>query len=232
MQILVIDDHALVREGLREVLRQVDSAALVLEANSAAEAFRLIASHADLDLILLDLGLPDRSGLDTLADLRRDHSDIPVVVLSGSMEPDDVMRSIKGGAAGFIPKSSPAGVTLGAVRLVLAGGTYLPPEILLANGLLWRGLEAAGPVKPAVQAHVDAPELGLSDRQAQVLALLVRGKSNKEIARALDLAEQTVKAHISGVLRLLNVDNRTHAAMVVAQLGIDLNRYLKSPVAR
>jgi DNA-binding NarL/FixJ family response regulator len=232
LQILVIDDHSLVREGLRQVLKQVDPAVVFYEADSAADALSLITSNPNLDLILLDLGLPDWSGLDTLADLRRDHADIPVVILSGSMESDDVMRSIKGGAAGFIPKSSPAGVMLGAIRVVLAGGVYLPPEILLANGLLWRGLEAAGPVKPADRTHIDAAELGLSDRQAQVLALLVRGRSNKEIARSLDLAEQTVKAHISSVLRLLNVDNRTHAAIVVAQLGIDLDRHLKTPPVR
>jgi DNA-binding NarL/FixJ family response regulator len=124
------------------------------------------------------------------------------------------------GAGGYIPKACSAGVTLGALRVVLAGGVYLPPDLLEGQGGLFDTVQrtappAAAPLRPA--------ELGLSERQAQVLALLLRGLTNKAIARELKLAEQTVKAHMSAALRALNVSNRTQAAIAVAQLGLDLN---------
>lgn len=225
LKILVVDDHLLVREGLKEVLKQLDSKVQIFELPSAAGAFQVAEAHADLDLILLDLALPDASGFTALQTLRRDHGDVPVVVLSASTEPSDAVRCVKGGAAGLIPKSSTAGVLLGAVRLVLSGGVYLPPEAMLAQ----RGY---GEVSARPFAHlnaaagrtpIDPAEFGLTERQAQVLTLLIQGKSNKEIGRTLDLAEQTVKTHISGVLRALNVTTRAQAIVAVTQLGIRLN---------
>jgi len=228
VKILVVDDHLLVREGLKSVLKQVDRHVEVFEAGTAAEAFRIAAMNRDLDLVLLDLGLPDFSGHLALGEFRRNHSDVPVVVLSASTDLADVMRCIQDGAAGFIPKSSTAGVTLGALRLVLAGGTYLPPDILLAH----EGLQdQAEPPSSAGAADgpgsaVEAGQLGLSNRQAQVLALLVQGKSNKAIGRDLNLAEQTVKAHISAAMRALNVTSRTQAVIAVGRLGLNLMPYL------
>lgn len=228
VKILVVDDHLLVREGLKSVLKQVDRHVDVFEAGTAAEAFRIAGMNQDLDLILLDLGLPDFTGHFALGEFRRSHSDVPVVVLSASTDVADVMRCIKDGAAGFIPKSSTAGVTLGALRLVLAGGTYLPPDILLAH----EGLQDLGE-QPSLAHPADgqgsavaAGALGLSNRQAQVLALLIQGKSNKAIGRDLDLAEQTVKAHISAAMRVLNVTSRTQAVIAVGQLGLNLAPYL------
>jgi DNA-binding NarL/FixJ family response regulator len=230
--ILVVDDHLLVREGLKSVLKQIDRHVEVFEAGTAAEAFEIAKITPDLDLILLDLGLPDLSGKRALSEFRRNHSDVPVVVLSASMDLADVMRCIQDGAAGFIPKSSTAGVTLGALRLVLGGGVYLPPDILLAHEALQNqreqpsamDIDAAESPRPGV----DVGGLGLSNRQAQVLALLVQGKSNKAIGRDLDLAEQTVKAHISAAMRALNVTSRTQAVIAVGQLGLDLGPYLTS----
>jgi DNA-binding NarL/FixJ family response regulator len=140
------------------------------------------------------------------------------------------MHCIQLGAAGYIPKTSGAGVMLAALRLVLSGGIYLPPDILLSQGAL-----RVGPQRLRLRARrdgdrtpLDAIEFGLSERQAQVLALLVRGKSNKSIGRELDIAEQTVKAHISAVLRALNVSSRAEAVHAVAQLGINLDRYQRA----
>ena len=140
------------------------------------------------------------------------------------------MHCVQLGAAGFITKTSGAGVMLAALRLVLSGGVYLPPDILLAQGALRGGASRArGPLpRDRGTSPLDAVDFGLSDRQAQVLALLVRGKSNKMIGRELDIAEQTVKAHISAVLRALNVTTRAQAAHAVTRLGIDLDRYLRS----
>jgi len=239
VKILVIDDHLLVREGLKSVLKQIDRHVEVFEAGTATDAFQVATANQDLDLILLDLGLPDLSGHYALGEFRRNHSDVPVVVLSASTDLTDVMRCIQDGAAGFIPKSCTAGVTLSALRLVLSGGIYLPPDILLAHeGRPHKGRQRYGalPSPPGAAdepgAAIDAGELGLSNRQAQVLALLVQGKSNKVIGRDLDLAEQTVKAHISAVMRALNVSSRTQAVIAVGQRGLNLAPYLKSPGPR
>jgi DNA-binding NarL/FixJ family response regulator len=227
MRFLLVDDHPLVRQGLREVLKQLDPDVEIGEAEDAAAARRLASDDADLDLILLDLALPDDDGLSLLTEFRRDHADVPVVVLSASTEAREVMQCIRLGAAGFIPKTSGAGVMLAALRLVLSGGIYLPPDILLAQGVLRPGAHRMRlrPRRDGDPTRLEAAELGLSDRQAQVLALLVQGKSNKMIGRELDIAEQTVKAHISAVLRALNVTTRAEAAHAVAELGIDLDRY-------
>jgi DNA-binding NarL/FixJ family response regulator len=209
-------------------LKQIDHHVEVFEAATAAEAFRIAETNPDLDLILLDLGLPDLSGHYALGEFRRNHSDVPVVVLTASTDLADVMHCIQDGAAGFIPKACTAGVTLGALRLVLSGGIYLPPDILLAHEGRQNCREQLSPSgasdKPG--PAVDAVELGLSNRQAQVLALLVQGKSNKSIGRDLALAEQTVKAHISAVMRALNVTSRTQAVIAVGQLGLNLAPYL------
>ena len=226
----MVDDHPLVREGLKQVLLQIDSDAAIFEAKDATEALQRAEAHPDLDLIFLDLALPSLSGFEVLATLRRTHSDIPVVVISASVDPTDVTRAIRGGAAGFIPKSYGPGVMLGAVRLIMSGGVYLPPDILLAEGMVQgAGNRPAPPgaMQPA-PPRLDIAELGLSNRQAQVLARLLQGQSNKAIARELDLAEQTVKAHVSAIFRVLNVTGRTQAVVAVAQLGIDLSRYLNS----
>jgi DNA-binding NarL/FixJ family response regulator len=176
VKILIIDDHLLVREGLKGVLKQVDAAAEILEAGNAAEAFRAVEATPNLDLILLDLTLPDDRGFAVLSRFRRSHADIPVVVLSASTDPADVMRSMRGGASGFIPKSCNAGVMLGALRLVLSGGIYLPPDILLAQGALEAIAKPAERTSEATAAAGREPaEVGLSHRQAEVLALLVEG---------------------------------------------------------
>lgn len=225
MKILIVDDHMLIREGLKKVLKQLEADVEIFESPSAARTFEIAQANTDLDLIVLDLMLADACGLDTLQTLRRNYTDIPVVILSASTEPRNAVRCIKNGAVGFIPKSTTTAVLLGAVRLVLSGGIYLPPEVLLApSGSDDEDAEAPHPDATATaRTEIDAAALGLTDRQAQVLALLIQGKTNKEIGRALDLAEQTVKAHISGVLRALNVTNRAQAIVAVAQLGSRLN---------
>lgn len=223
MKILVVDDHVLVREGLRKVLGQLEPDVEIHEADTAEAAYEAAQAHPALDLIVLDLALPGTSGMQALSTLRRTHADIPVVVLSASSEISDMTAAIQAGAAGFIPKSSGAGVMLGAVRLVLSGGIYVPPELLVAQGILQNDLDTPPASLAALRAarrELDPRALGLTERQAQVLARVVQGKSNKVIGRELNLAEPTVKAHMTAALRALNVTSRTQAVIAVAQLGI------------
>ena len=228
MKFLLIDDHALIREALSSVLRELRSDAVVLEAANCRLGMDLIRQHEDLSLILLDLRLPDRDGFDMLTELRESHPAVGVVMLSAFNDRDNVVRALDQGALGFISKTSSRDVLLGALRLVLAGGVYIPPEILGSAAPSTRSPAAA----PAGQQPASAPrpspaDLGLTERQVDVLALMMQGKSNKLICRALDLAEPTVKNHVSAILKALQVSNRTEAVLAVAAFGWELPKPVK-----
>ena len=222
MKILVTDDHALIRDALRGVLKQLRSDASVFEASDCRQAMRIIEDHPNLDLILLDLNLPDRDGFSVLADLRERYPAIAIVVLSALQDRHNVIRALDLGALGFIPKTTPREVMLSALQLVFSGGIYIPAEIL--------GREETSPLQspPLKQANdlarVQPTDLGLTARQIEVLALMAQGRTNKAISRTLDLAEPTVKNHITAILKALKASNRTEAVIAVGKFGWELPR--------
>lgn len=220
MKILVVDDHVLIRDALRSVLKEVKGDVVVVEASDSRQAMALVAEHADLGLVLLDLNLPDRDGFSVLAELRESYPTISVVVLSGQHDRASVVKALDLGALGFIPKSGQREVMLSALQLVFSGGIYIPPEILV------RSEQPASPSGATPQAgerpQVSPSDLGLTGRQLDVLALMMQGKSNKAICRVLDLAEPTVKNHVTAILKALNVTNRTEAVIAVRELGWEL----------
>src|SRR5215212_1415814 len=215
MKVLVVDDHALIREALRGVLSELRTDVVVQEACNSQQAMWRIEQDPALELVLLDLNLPDADGFEVLAALRDGYVGLSVVVLSGQSDRESVQRALDLGALGFIPKSAPREVMLTAFNLIFAGGIYIPPEILggpksvmkVASGKV----EREKPVLPS--------GLGLTERQIDVLALMMRGKSNKAICRDLDLAEQTVKTHVSAILKTLKATNRTEAVIAAGALG-------------
>jgi DNA-binding NarL/FixJ family response regulator len=226
MKILVVDDHALIREALASVLKELKPDAVVLEASDCRQAMGLVEAHADLKLILLDLTLPDRDGFSVLAELRESHPAVPVVVLSALQDRANVVKALDLGAQGYIPKSANRDVMRSALQLVFAGGIYIPPEALSHQ-------ESSGAQSAQKQAGGDRPrvspaELGLTERQLEVLGLMMLGKSNKAICRILDLAEPTVKNHVTAILRALKVTNRTEAVIAVNELGWELPAVVKS----
>jgi DNA-binding NarL/FixJ family response regulator len=217
VEILVVDDHVLIREALRGVLKEVKRDATVLEASSCGQAMQVIAEHPSLDLILLDLNLPDRDGFSALTELGERYPAISVVVLSAQQDRASVAKALDLGAMGFIPKSGRREVMLSALQLVFSGGRYIPPEILARP-------EPAPVQQDEKQPAPNGPEvspadLGLTERQVDVLALMMQGKSNKAICRVLDLAEPTVKNHVTAILKALGVSNRTEAVIAVGELG-------------
>jgi DNA-binding NarL/FixJ family response regulator len=215
VKVLVVDDHPLICEALRQVLKALDKGIELREAGSGRDALAEADKSDRLDLVLLDLALPDADGFDVLRELRERHPSFPVVVLSASERAEVVMRALDAGAMGFIPKTSPNEVLLGALRLVLSGGVYLPADVLRqAPGA------SRDPWPPAAETSYRA--IGLTERQAQVLALMVQGKPNKLICRGLDLAEGTVKIHVTAILKALGVANRTQAVIAVGKLGLRL----------
>lgn len=226
MKILVVDDHPLILEALKQVLRDLDPAIEVIEARDAEQALDQAASHEGISLVLLDLTLPHKHGFELLAELRERSPDVPVVVLSATEDRETVMRAISDGAMGFIPKTSKTEVLVAALRLVFSGGVYLPPSAFAAPA----SPRVTEP-RPPMPATRSPREAGLTERQSQVLALLVQGKSNKLICRALDLAEGTVKIHVTAILRALNVSNRTEALVAVSRLGLRLDSLVPAKVA-
>jgi len=209
MKILMVDDHPLIRSALRYVLAELDTGLELLDAADGAAALRAIDEHADLDLVLLDLALPDMDGREALARLRARRPDVPIVVLSASEDTESVRTALDGGAMGFVPKSSSNQVMLGALRLVLAGGVYVPLQALPAE-----------PVSARPCCALDPAGIGLTERQSEVLALMVQGKPNKLICRELGLAEGTVKIHVTAILKALEVTNRTQAVIAANRLGL------------
>jgi len=214
MHILLVDDHALIRDALRAILAEITASAVVDEAGSARQAMELVESAPEKQLVILDLGLQDGDGLDLLKTIRARHPATAVVVLSSSMETDVMAAALDAGAVGFIPKSAPRSVMVSALGLVLAGGIYIPPEA-------WPSRPKDAP--PAALERPPTPtELGLTARQLDVLTLLMRGRSNRAIARTLSIAEVTVKHHVTALMRALQVSNRTEAALAIARYGWQL----------
>jgi DNA-binding NarL/FixJ family response regulator len=214
MKILVVDDHALIREALHGVLRKLTRDAVILEASNCAQTMEAVASHPDISLVLLDLNLPDRDGFSMLAELRERNPAVSVVVLSGVQDRANVMKALDLGAMGYIPKSARNEVMLSALQLVFAGGIYIPPEILAREHLSHTAGASGGG-----RTIVSPADLGLTDRQLDVLALMMQGKNNKSICRTLNLAEATVKNHVTAILKALKVTNRTEAVIAVNELG-------------
>lgn len=210
MRILIIDDHALFRQGLRFLLRDLDADLEIMEAADCAQACALAGES--FNVVLLDLHMPGVAGLDALDAVRQAFESSRIVVLSGEEDPRQVRRAIDAGAAGFIPKASTPEVLLSALRLVLADGVYLPAVAL-------KGLGGEAP-----DAALSTDRLGdaLSERQVDVLRKAVQGKANKVIARELGISEGTVKAHLSAAFRALGVHNRTEAVYAAARSGLQL----------
>jgi DNA-binding NarL/FixJ family response regulator len=223
LKILVVDDHPLVREAMSGMLRELADDLALVEANDCASGLAAAQSNADLDLVLLDLNLPGTRGFDALDRFRREQPTLPVVILSMHHDRDTVLEAMRRGAAGFIPKASPKPVVLNAIRLILSGSPFVPAEAIAANHEKpFDPSEFAPPTRRVASVG----EIGLTERQGQVLALLMRGKSNKEICRALGLAERTVKVHVTAVLTALKVTSRTQAVIAAGQLGLSADALL------
>lgn len=221
MQVLLVDDHVLFREGLKGLLVNLESNIGFAEAGSVPQALALLR-QATVDLVLADLYMPGAKGMDVLTTLRAAADAARIVVLSSEDDPRVVRAAIGLGACGYVPKSSTVAVLKAALRLVLAGGTYLPPDVLRERAAWARPPLCEHDGVPAVAPPAALPSAadGLSSRQREVLLKAVQGKANKVIAREMQLSEGTVKAHLSAAFRALGVQNRTQAVSVAAKAGL------------
>lgn len=213
LKVLVIEDHALVREGLVQTLRRLDDDVQIFEAGDCECAGNLLEQAQDFDLVLLDLGLPGVDGLTSLGIFRQRFPSVPVVIVSAYDDAHTVNRALKNGASGFVPKAYSSDRLISALREVLDGQIFVPEQLMpmdLATDLPQALI--GGDASPA--------EFGLTDRQADVLALMAQGKSNRGVAEQLGLTEGTVKIHITAIFKALGVSSRTQALLAVARYGI------------
>lgn len=222
LKVLTVDDHHLFVEGMRCLLERLGDPVTVLTATRAQDALSLAAQHPDIHVVLLDLGLPDSNGLQPLSQFRQAFPLLPVIILSACDEVTAMRQALESGASGYISKASKGNVMLHAIRLVLAGGIYVPPEMLHERKV---ARESAAVVEPKrrqkerrSQQRLPNASLGLTPRQQEVLLCVAEGLSNKQIADRLNIAEPTAKSHVTAVLKTLNVPNRTKAAQVAQKL--------------
>lgn len=216
IRVLVVDDHVLFRESLVSMLRESFPQLVPIEAASVAEALSALAFQKDVDLILLDLALPDASDLSAVVRLREAAPEAPLVVLSGTEDREIVGKALDRGALGFVHKSASSREMIHAMERVIAGDTYVPLAFLATAGLNHTDPCAGKPARTADPASA----AGLTPRQMEVLKLLYDGLSNKGIARGLGLSEATVKLHVSAILRALQARNRTQAVLAATRLGL------------
>jgi len=203
MNVLIVEDHPLVQEVLRSVASEVFDDPLIEMAGSFAEAAERARACDALDLVLLDLGLPDCSGIDTFKRFRRVNSRARVVVFSEVDDPSCAAAAMEGGASGFLSKTQTRPVISAALQLVAAGGVYMPSLPILAR-----------------KAHTPRLNADLTHRQIDVLRLIVKGYRNKQIAQRLKIAENTVKQHARAAYGVLGVSSRTQAMSAAARRGI------------
>lgn len=199
-RILIADDHALFRAGLRELVLQEFTVAELFEADSYESALNIVAADSELSLALVDLRMPGMQEFMSLAQLVKAGPSVPFVVLSASTDSEEIRRCFDCGVMGYIAKSEPTSVMSQALRLVLSGGMYVPSSLLKTTA-------ATSPLADGLQR--------LTPRQMAVLESMAMGRSNKEIARELLMSEATVKAHVTAIFKCLKVSNRTQAVLYV-----------------
>lgn len=206
MKVLLADDHALIRDGIRLVLESYTQTAEFIETNNYPDTLESVKNNPDLDLIVMDLFMPGSSGTDGIILIRQSAPCTPIIVLSSSENIKHVKTALKLGANGYIPKSSSNEIFLSAINLVMAGGIYIPAQMLNET------VNTTSAEEPLTTL--------LTDRQTEVLKLMAQGKTNKAIAKIMNITDNTVKSHVSMIFTHLNAVNRTQAVLNAQQRGL------------
>jgi DNA-binding NarL/FixJ family response regulator len=208
-EILIADDHPLFREALKGAVAAALPGAEIREAQDVGSLLALADAHPQAELLLLDLNMPGANGFSALVHVRAAHPGLPVVVVSAREDGDTVRRSLAHGATGFIPKSADVSTLVGALRAVLDGETWAPPDT-----------GRPGALEPE-EAALARRLAELTPQQFRVLGMVCAGLLNKQIAYELQVSEATVKAHMTAILRKLGVHTRTQAVMLAGKLALD-----------
>ncbi|KAA0684649.1 response regulator transcription factor [Azospirillum brasilense] len=211
MQVLIADDHSIVRSGLTHLVGELDEQASVAAATSFGQLIQLL-DQGPYDLIIMDLRMPGLGGLDDVEAVVKRVAPVPVVVFSMIDSPDEMRAVLSRGVRAFIPKSTDDVLVVNILRLVMAGGSYVPPVL---------GMPGIAQAPAIAKPHEPSVFDGMTRRQLEVLDLLAQGLSNQEIGERLGLNLSTVKTHVTGVLKALGVGSRTQAVLLVKESGHD-----------
>ena len=214
---IVADDHPLFREALIHAIGNCVGEAAIIEADSLDTLQEVVQANPAADLLLLDLNMPGVSGFSALAYIRNNHASLPTVIVSAMDDPAVIRRSIQHGASGFIPKSSAIATLEAGIRAVLDGEVWIPD-----------GIDLQGDRLDSEEAGIAAALSSLTPHQFRVLMMLGEGLLNKQIAYQLSVSEATIKAHVTAILRKMNVNNRTQAVLAVQQLRINAPSLLEA----
>ncbi len=215
MRIVLADDHGLIRDGIKPFLYELSDDVTILEAGDFDTALTLAEEREIPDLVLLDLKMPGMNGFSGLQTMASRFPSVPVVIMSGYFDRKDVLDALDCGAAGYIPKTMSGPAMLNALRLILSGEKYLPSSAFNDDG---KEDARPGPEAPAAKAKNDSLS-ALTAREVEILKLLIEGRTNKEIARDLDLQEITIKIHVRNVYRKINASNRAQAVSIALRSG-------------
>lgn len=206
MKILIADDHALFRDGLKLTLEQLDDNAQIIQADGYTQAQKILKEKAHPDLVIVDLEMPDKDWNEGIDDLMQEAPDAHFVVMSASEDSKIIRQVMEKGISGYITKRSEPKIISAALKLILEGGTYLPP--ILLDGMTNNKVIA------------ESKSGNLTARQFEVLEYISKGLSNKQIAYEMGVSEATVKLHINAMLKALNATNRTQALVNAQKFGI------------
>jgi DNA-binding NarL/FixJ family response regulator len=218
LRVLLADDHALFRDGMRYVLQQLSEQVDILCAGNFSETLNQAETHPDIDLALIDLNMPGSEGVASIRIFHHRFPAIPLVVISGSEQRTEIECVMEYGAMGFISKMSSGKVMVNALRIVLGGDIYYPPQLLAQPD---SAINPSGNQQPDTdKAVLQTNNYGLTKRQMEALQYLSEGLSNKEIAIKMSLAEGTVKVHVAGAYQVLQVNSRLDAVRKAQKLGL------------
>ncbi len=220
MKVLIADDHAMIREGISDTLKQMCPEISIYEADNASSTLNLLTQEQNFSFALIDLFMPGANEFSLLRKLCKDNPELPVIVFSASEDPQNITKSLNLGAVGYIPKNSSKAIMLNAIQLVLAGGIYVPNAI--------RKKPQKNKSTPNNEINIEEFKSlisTLTSRQLEILKLVAIGNSNKYIAYELNISENTVKTHVSAILKHLHLHNRTQVGILSAKTGINKPSY-------
>lgn len=207
MKILIADDHALFRDGLAMRLEEINPDIILHQAATFSQAVKILDKENDINMIIVDLDMPDMKWEDGINELKNKAPDVSMVVISASEDIRNIRKILATGIKGYIPKRSDPKIMHNALKLILEGGTYIPPALIENTS------------ESSSSSHRSNGKT-LTNRQSQVLDLIAQGKSNKQIAYEMGVSEATVKLHINALLRSLKVNNRTQAVVTAQKMGL------------
>ena len=220
MKILIADDHELFLNGLSFILKENINSPEITTANCYTDVFNILEENKNFDLIITDLAMPGSDWFSALSKIHKKAPETPIVVISAVFDKEILQKTLDIGVSGYIPKTSSNNLIISAINLVLAGGIYVPHDLLYTN--ISKSTNILNPLKKLDQISENEPQSErkkLTERQIDIIKCIASGLSNKEIAYKLNLTEGTIKVHITIILKILNVKNRTSAVIEASKLG-------------